>query len=222
MILRFRDHVRGHWDFGLYAPEFFFRGPTVYLYPIKMSTLDNSSVAIWNEQEMIAQLLSGDTAAFSGLYDRYSGALYGLILNIVENEADAENLLQDAFVKIWRNFRYFDPEKGRLFTFLATIARRTALDFIRSAYKSNQKMIQTTDAAVSIEAPNPEMAKMDFIGMDSLLSKLKPEQREIIDLIYFQGLTQQEVSDELQLPLGTVKSRCRATLLHLRTVLEVN
>lgn len=186
-----------------------------------MSTLDNSSVAIWNEQEVIAQLHAGDTVAFSLLYDRYSSALYGMILNIVEHEGDAENLLQDAFVKIWRNFKYFDPEKGRLFTFLATIARRTALDFIRSAYKSNQKMIQNTDAAVSIESPDPEMAKTDFIGVDSLLLKLKPEQREIIDLIYFQGLTQQEVSDELQLPLGTVKSRCRATLLYLRTVLEV-
>ncbi|MBP6812305.1 MAG: sigma-70 family RNA polymerase sigma factor [Saprospiraceae bacterium] len=184
--------------------------------------MDNPSAAIWNEQEMIAQLLSGDTAAFSGLYDRYSGALYGLILNIVENEADAENLLQDAFVKIWRNFKYFDPEKGRLFTFLAIIARRAALDFIRSAYKSNQRIIQTTDAAVSIESPSPEMAKVDFIGLDALLLKLKPEQREIIDLIYFQGLTQQEVSDALQLPLGTVKSRCRTTLLHLRTILEVN
>ncbi|NUO02398.1 MAG: sigma-70 family RNA polymerase sigma factor [Saprospiraceae bacterium] len=184
--------------------------------------MDNSSVTIWNEQEAVAQLLAGDTAAFSRLYDRYSGALYGLILSIVEHEADAENLLQDAFVKIWRNIKYFDPEKGRLFTFLATIARRMALDFIRSAYKSNQKMIQSTDAAVSVEAPNSEIAKVDFIGMESLLSKLKPEQREIIDLIYFQGLTQQEVSDALQLPLGTVKSRCRTTLLHLRTVLEVN
>ena len=87
-----------------------------------MSTLDNPSAAIWNEQEMIAQLLSGDTAAFSGLYDRYSGALYGLILNIVENEADAENLLQDAFVKIWRNFnlrmqhrrKSYPPQSRRL------------------------------------------------------------------------------------------------------------
>mgnify|MGYP002399942128 CR=1 FL=1 len=184
--------------------------------------MGNPLTSEWREQEAIQQLLAGDKQAFSDLYDRYSEALYGLILNIVANEADAENLLQDAFVKIWRNLKLFDPEKGRLFTFLATIARRTALDFIRSAFKSNQKMIQNTDAAVSIESPNSEMAKIDFIGLDSLLEKLKPEQREIIDLIYFQGLTQQEVSDELQLPLGTVKSRCRATLLHLRTVLEVN
>lgn len=175
-----------------------------------------------NESEFIQKLKTGDTAAFTDLYDRYSSALFGIISHLVQNPADAENLLQDTFVKIWRNIGLFDPEKGRLYTFMSTIARRMALDFLRSSYKVHQKNIQTDETAVHIPGENTAQAKTDFIGLDHLVARLDPTYKHIIDLIYFQGLTQQEVSDELNMPLGTVKSRCRAALMQLRSQIGLN
>lgn len=165
---------------------------------------------------LIGRLQQGERAAFDELYDRYGKSLYAVIFEIVKSGTETENLLQDTFVKIWRNIGRYDAHKGRLYTWLLTIARRIALDFIRSSYFLEKKMVQPGETAVSIESPAPEMQQLEHIGLDSAIGRLAPPLKQVIDLQYFQGYTQQEVADKTGLPLGTVKSRTRAALLHLR------
>lgn len=175
----------------------------------------------FSEDHFIERLKSAEQPAYAELYDRYSGALFSAILKIVGSRADAENLLQDVFVKIWRNMEKYEPGKGRLFTWLLTIARNTALDFVRSKNFSVQQKIQSVETAVHIESPSPEIEKLDFVGLESVLAKLEPNLRQVIDLQYFMGYSQQDIADEFNIPLGTVKSRTRACLIQLRTLLKV-
>lgn len=174
----------------------------------------------FNELEFVERLKAGEQAAFNELYDRYGRAIYNVILENTRSSADAENLVQDAFVKIWRNIDRYDASKGRLFTWLVVIARRVALDFMRSKYFLSKGKIQNEEKAVSIESPAPEMQQLEYIGLENETRKLAPNLKQIIDLQYFMGYTQQEVADETGLPLGTVKTRTRAALMFLRKNLE--
>jgi RNA polymerase sigma factor (sigma-70 family) len=174
----------------------------------------------FNEVEFVVRLKAGDQAAFSALYDRYGRAIYNVILEHTRSEADAENLVQDTFVKIWRNIERYDPSKGRLFTWLVIIARRVALDFMRSRYFLSKSKIQNEEKAVTMESPAPEMQQLEYLDLETETKKLAPNLKQIIDLQYFMGYTQQEVADETGLPLGTVKTRTRAALMFLRKNLE--
>lgn len=177
--------------------------------------------ASFAEETLVRRLKSGERDAFAELYDRYGNSLYGVIFALVKNESDTENLLQDSFVKIWRNINLYDAEKGRLYTWLVTIARRLALDFVRSNQYATRQMIQPAELLVCKEANSSESARTDHIGLDKLLGKLSPQLKQIIDLQYFMGYTQQEIADELGLPLGTVKSRTRAALSELRQLVSL-
>jgi len=170
----------------------------------------------FSEQALIERLQAGERAAFAELYDRYGRNLYAVIFDIVKLETEAENILQDSFVKIWRNIGRYDVAKGRLYTWLVVIARRMALDFVRTNYFLERKTIQSTETAVSIESPAPEMQRLEHIGLETAVGRLEPKLKQVIDLQYFMGYSQQEVADETGLPLGTVKSRTRAALLYLR------
>lgn len=173
------------------------------------------------ENTLVHRLKAGDKEAYAELYDRYGRSLYGVIFTIVKNVPDSENLLQDVFVKIWRNIDRYDPEKGRLFTWLIVIARRMALDFVRSAQFGAKQMIQSETLLVHKASNSNELNRLDNIGLDKIIDNLSPQHKEVIDLQYFMGYTQQEVADELGLPLGTVKSRTRAALSALRQILSI-
>ena len=172
-----------------------------------------------SEEDFLKGLLARDEQAFALLYDHYSHALFGIILKIVKNEADAENLLQDSFVKIWKNIHQYDASKGRLFTWLLNIARNTALNFLRSAHLFEQVEIQTAETDVYTEVIKVEMLAVNYIGVSETVQKLEPKLRQVIDLIYYLGYSQQEVSEKLNLPLGTVKTRTRMALKQLRAYL---
>lgn len=176
----------------------------------------STNTALLAETIFVERLQSGERAAFAELYDRYGRNLFGVIYMIVKSQSDAENLLQDTFVKIWRNINRYDATKGRLYTWLVVIARRRALDFIRSSEYSDAQLIQSAEILVSKEAHSTETAQLDHIGLEMLLQRLSPPLKQVIDFQYFMGYTQQEVADELGLPLGTVKSRTRTALLELR------
>jgi len=175
---------------------------------------------VYSEEAFVQRLQSGDRAAFADLYDRYGRSLYGIIFTIVKTESDAENLLQDSFVKIWRNISLYDASKGRLYTWLVVIARRIALDFLRSNQYLGSQTIQSDELLVSREANTTETQRLEHIGLETVVNQLAPQLKQIIDFQYFLGYTQQEVADELGLPLGTVKSRTRAALLELRQLLS--
>lgn len=169
-----------------------------------------------DETELIAGLWNKENKAFAVLYDNYSPALMGIIMKIVRDEPEAENLLQDCFVKIWRNIHQYDATKGRLFTWILNIARNTAINYLRSSHYSASQEIQNIESPVSIETAHTEPDAVNYIGVAESIEKLEPKLKQIIDLIYFLGYTQQEVSEKLDLPLGTVKTRTRMALLQLR------
>jgi RNA polymerase sigma factor (sigma-70 family) len=180
----------------------------------------SANTALFSEEAFVERLQSGDRAAFAELYDRYGRSLFGIIFTIVKSEPDAENLLQDAFVKIWRNIGRYDASKGRLYTWLAVIARRRALDFVRSNEYLGVQMVQSAEVLVSMESNSVESQRLDHIGIEMVVGSLDAPLKQVIDFQYFLGYTQQEVADELGMPLGTVKSRTRAALLELRKLLS--
>jgi RNA polymerase sigma-70 factor, ECF subfamily len=162
---------------------------------------------------LVGALQNKDRQAFVYLYDNYSAALYGVINRITQNDEIANDVLQEAFVKIWKNIANYSREKGALYTWMLNICRNTAIDEVRS--KQYNKHIITIDASFQVQA------KVEQIGLKKIVSGLKPEHKELIDKVYFEGYTHDEISKELNMPLGTVKSRIRGAMIELRKVFEV-
>jgi RNA polymerase sigma factor (sigma-70 family) len=169
---------------------------------------------------LIAAVQRGDQQALAALYDAYSGALYGIILKVVEKEELAQEVLQDTFVKIWRSAGGYDASKGRPFTWMLNIARNTAIDMVRSAAVRHGASIRSLDKDVYRTGHDEVREQLGNADVRDVVAKLKPEHRELVDLAYYQGFSQQEIADRTALPLGTVKSRTRAALLELRTLLK--
>lgn len=161
-------------------------------------------------QNLLLEVKAGNKAAFAELYDAYSAALFGVAVKVVGDEAQAADVLQDSFVKIWRYAPKYDPKKGSAFTWMLNIARNTAIDALRKSKKATLRPIQNEDAAVDKKASSEQ--NTDTIGLKSMVADLPEEQQIIVEYLYFKGYTQQETSDALNLPLGTVKTRSRAAL----------
>ena len=175
----------------------------------------------YNEEELVSLLKSGDQSAFAYLYDHYSAALFGIIYRIINNNELAEDILQESFVKIWNNFSSYDPTKGRLFTWMLNIARNLTIDTTRGKSYKKQTKIQSTENAVNCATKNTnENDRFDALGIRKQLIELKEDQKQIIDLAYFEGLTQNEISKKLDIPLGTVKTRMRTAIFELRKLLQ--
>jgi len=175
----------------------------------------------YSEEELVLQLQNRNQQAFSYLYDNYAAALNGIIYRLVEDKELAEDILQEAFVKIWNNFASYDTTKGRLFTWMLNLTRNLTIDTLRSKGYKKQSKISGDENSVSNFTDNKAVAeKFDAMGIRKQLSNLKPEQRSIIDMAYFNGYTQDEISKELGIPLGTVKTRMRSAILELRKMLQ--
>ncbi|MCC6279081.1 MAG: sigma-70 family RNA polymerase sigma factor [Saprospiraceae bacterium] len=169
------------------------------------------------DNQLISLLKAGDEGAYAKLYDDYSSLLYGIILRVVGDKRDAENLLQDCFVKVWQNAERYDAEKGRLATWLINIARNTAIDFTRSKYYAQKTKNQTIDNFVDKDTgASAHVIPVDTLGLRQLVKKLPPACREVIEWMYFEGYTQQEIADNFNIPLGTVKLRARTAMQELR------
>ena len=177
----------------------------------------------YSEEELVLRLQNQDQQAFGYLYDNYAAALNGIIYRIVENRELAEDILQEAFVKIWNNFSSYDTSKGRLFTWMLNITRNLTIDTLRSKGYKKQAKISSDENSVGNLSDDAKVAeRFDAMGIRKQLVNLKPEQRSIIDLAYFNGYTQDEISKEMGIPLGTVKTRMRAAIIELRKMLQYN
>lgn len=168
---------------------------------------------------LVSLLKQKSRNAFNILYDKYSPYLYGLICRIVHDETAAEDVLQEVFVKVWKNIENFDEEKGALYTWLINIARYTAIDYLRSSQRKQQLKNQMVTGNEYIEE-KPCHGFADEMGVKGIVAKMELKYREVIDLLYFYGYTQDEVSKKLNLPLGTVKTRARTGLQILRNQLS--
>ena len=169
----------------------------------------------YTEQELVALLKQRSDHAFSYLYDNYSGALFAVILNIVPDRDLASDVLQEVYVNVFRKIESYDVTKSRIYTWMLNIARNEAIDTVRSkGYRNSQQNREVTESVY--EHAGGVTQNIDRIGLRKLLENIKPEYRELIDLSYFKGLTQEEISKIQGIPLGTVKTRLRAALSQLR------
>ncbi len=164
------------------------------------------------EDLLVQRLRNRDEAAMTIFYDRYSAALYGVIMRVVKKEEEAEDVLQESMVKIWNSFASYDASKGRLFTWVMNVSRNLAIDKIRSRqYRVGTRTQPLEDSAAVREAAPPTF-RPEHIGLQDMTKKLSPDQQQVVDMLYFGGYTQSEVAEELNLPLGTVKTRARAAI----------
>lgn len=163
---------------------------------------------------LVAQLQAGDETALSKLYDMYSSALYGLIFQIIKDEDLAQDILQEAFVNIWKKAKSYDNKKGSFFTWMLNISRNKSIDSLRKIERERNGKNQIESSSVYMT--NGLDTNINTIGVADIVSKLPKDKQEIIHLLYFKGYTQQEVSDELEIPLGTVKTRARSAIKDLK------
>ena len=173
----------------------------------------------YSEPELVQLLQQRSRSIFSYLYDNYSGALYSVILNVVNEEELANDVLQEVFVKIWKQIDSYDSSKGRLFTWMLNIARNASIDMIRSKGFQNSRQNRELSEDVYSAGGTSEI-KTDQIGLRKLVYSLKEEYRVLVELSYFQGFTQDEIAKMLNIPLGTVKTRLRTALIQLREIIK--
>jgi len=178
-----------------------------------------TSNTTYGEAELVALLQQRNNQAFTYLYDNYSGALFGVISQIIANKEAANDVLQEVFINIWRKIETYDLSKGRLFTWMMNIARNASIDKIRSKSWQNDLKNQSMPEDVNTLENQSVRLNTDNVGIKKVLGKLKEEQRTLIELSYFQGYTHEEIAKGLNIPLGTVKTRIRSALLQLRSMI---
>lgn len=175
------------------------------------------------QQEQLLELIKKkDGKSFDYLYDMYAQSLFGVIHTIVKNKAQAEDVLQDVMIKIWEKIDTYNSDKGRFYTWIVNIARNAAIDKYRSKAYKKQRENLSTDNFVDILEGSYNLGKLtNAIGIEAFVKKLKPKCIKIIDLLFYKGFTNKEAAEDLSIPLGTLKTRNRACINDLRTLLDV-
>ena len=174
------------------------------------------------QEEILPLVLKRDERSFTTLYDMYSKSLFSVITNLIKDREEAEDVLQEVFVKIWKNIDSYNESKGRLYTWMLNIARNTSIDKLRSkGFNNSQKNLSADNFVHLLDDSNKLNNRIDTIGIKEFVQKLKPKCIQLIDLLFFKGYTQQEASDELEIPLGTVKTQNRNCMNDLRNFLKV-
>ncbi len=180
-----------------------------------------------DEIELMKRIKAGDEEALGELYDLYNRLLYGLIISIVKTREEAEDVLQEVFVKIWEKASTFNEDRGNVYSWIVTLTRNKAIDRIRSkGYKTQKK------ASLDVVAPEFSLEGDSFDPLETTifsdraelvrnaLSKIPESQSEVLKIAYYKGMTQNEISDQLKIPLGTVKTRMRQGMIKLKDILR--
>ena len=178
-----------------------------------------------NETALLVKLVqSKSERGFHTLYNKYCGALYGVIIKLVKRTDVADDLLQDTFVKIWKHIDSFDCSKGTIFTWMLNIARNQALDYLRSSTYRKQLLQVEIDlfshCTDNIGNTISNSCPIEFTDFKNKALQLDPKYSEVIDLIYFYGWTQEQTAEILKLPLGTIKTRARKGLSLLKILYQ--
>jgi RNA polymerase sigma factor (sigma-70 family) len=163
----------------------------------------------------LQRIAHGDEAALVELYRQYGMFVYSMALRVVNDQPTAEEVTQDVFLSVWHHAKQYDETKGALTTWLLTIARRRAIDYLRRRNGRAPLTILEESHFVVAEDPLPAFT------VQSAVADLPPDQQTCIEMLYFKGYTQQEVANELQIPVGTVKGRVRLAMEKLRRILRV-
>ena len=173
-----------------------------------------------DDEALAAMLQQNPREAVGHIIHKYGGAMYSAILKIAGSQEIAKDLFQDATVKIWQNANKFDASKGKLFTWVFSIARNTAIDKVRTGKFKAQQTSKTIDETVYNNVALSEEMKMEDVGLRRTLFQLDKKYRDIVDLLYLQGYTQREAVDILGIPLGTLKTRAKTAIRELRRLLH--
>jgi RNA polymerase sigma factor (sigma-70 family) len=171
--------------------------------------------------QLLNRFKQKDVLAFEQLYEMYYKNILGVVFNIVRDNDIAEEVTQDVFMKAWNNATSYNAEKGRFFTWILNIARNAAIDKTRS--KDFNKKSKNLDAEIFVDILQDNVnldSRTNTIGIKEFVNKLADTCKKLIELLYFKGYTQKEVSESLEVPLGTVKTRNRNCLTNLRKMLE--
>ncbi|MDP5158685.1 MAG: RNA polymerase sigma factor [Flaviramulus sp.] len=168
------------------------------------------------EKEIVSLLQKGDKKAISLLYENYADTLYGVIKKIITDDDTAQDVLQESFVKIWRYSKKYDASKAKLFTWLYRISYNTAIDKIRSLKNKNSNEIQIETSSVYKITSNA--LNEDVLDIQKHLKSLDEKYQIVLNALFFEGMTQQEASEELDIPLGTIKSRLKIGLRELKKI----
>ncbi len=172
-------------------------------------------------QHLAVRMSDGDMAALGDLYDHYGAAVYGLTLRIAGDAGTAEDLTQEVFLRVWRQIPNFDAQRGSLFNWIMTIARNSAIDFLRSREgRQVHRSISLEILPRPLAHENTEAEWHLAIQVNEVwkaIAQLKPRERELLELAYLEGFSQSEMSERLGVPLGTVKTWIGMALRQLRT-----
>ena len=175
------------------------------------------------DSALIERMMAGDEAALSTLYDRYSTMLFGMLMRILRDQQAAEEVLQDMFLQLWRNAAQFDAKRGSLPAWLMVIGRNRAISRLRGRRDREVLEEEEGDYAntfasgqnIEDEAVRAELAR----NISAALEQLPAEQKQAVELAYFEGMTQSEIANRTGTPLGTVKTRVRTAMQTLRQIL---
>jgi RNA polymerase sigma-70 factor (ECF subfamily) len=171
-----------------------------------------------DDQELIKRIARRDQSAFLALYERYSSRVYTLILHMIADRMLGEEILQETFLRLWRRAGQYDPGRGSVMIWLLSIARYTTLERLR--FESHRpRLSDDNEPSPLLESlPEPESTSEEarWRSLHLAVGSLPAEQKSVIELAYFQGLSQSEIAELLDLPLGTVKTRLRGGMLRLR------
>jgi RNA polymerase sigma-70 factor (ECF subfamily) len=167
-----------------------------------------------DEAALIARIRAGDENAMADLYDRYSGIVYGVALRVLGNTSAAEDVLQEVFLQLWRNPQAFDADRGKLAPWLAVITRNRAIDLLRK--RPMEDDIAELPISTGVNLEDEASQHLAISKVRGVLGQLPVDQRRLLEMAFFEGLTHTEIASKTGEPLGTVKTRIRSGLLALR------
>jgi RNA polymerase sigma-70 factor (ECF subfamily) len=171
-----------------------------------------------NDIDLLKAVAAKNDAALGQLYDRYRLILFGVLMRILNNREEAEDVLQEVFLQVWRRAVDFDENRGRPFTWLVTLARSRGIDRLRSlASRERVAVAGASEMPDEVSDAAADAIRSERVGaVNSALADLPEDQRKPLVLAYFDGLTQSEIATKLGVPLGTVKTRMRTAMIKLR------
>ncbi|MEL6252866.1 MAG: RNA polymerase sigma factor [Bacteroidota bacterium] len=179
----------------------------------------SKSSAITPDEKIIELLQRNDQKVIQLIYERYSHNLFNIIYRVVKNQSMAQDVFQEVMVKVWKKGHYYERSKGSLYTWLVSVCRNAAIDKTRS--REFIKAMNTASPEEFVERNEHSEQKVEKQEqVQEMLRHLPEKQKLIVDMAYLQGYTQEEISKKLDIPLGTVKTRIRLALKHLRNIVQ--
>ncbi len=173
------------------------------------------------QDDLLTMINNKDERAFTHMYNMYARSLFAVISNFVGERDQAEDVLQETFVTVWKNMDSYNESNGRFYTWILNIARKTAIDRLQSKGNNNRKNLSLDNFVRLLDRDNESSNLIDVIGIREFVKKLKPKCIQLIELLFFKGYSQQEASGELDIPEVSVRTQNRNCINDLRNYLQL-